>query len=218
MTKRHIAATVLACSLSFGACRPAAETEAPALRRAVADKRAMGIYDALEQLIDERRDRPEDRAYAYQHVRSLPDDKSAGYAFARAAIAGRLAELRGVQAGGLVGEAEQFARQSHQRDPEFMHGAATRMLGTLYVLAPATLLRHGDSERGLELLELLAKRHPEVPENHLRVAEAYVALGDPDPARAHMCLAKAQQARLRPVDRVLLVRLIEDIGGVLACV
>ena len=56
------------------------------------------------------------------------------------------------------------------------------MLGTLYVIAPGALVKHGDSERGLELLEGLVSEHPEIVENHLRLAEAYIALGDPDPA------------------------------------
>ena len=47
-----------------------------------------------------------------------------------------------------VRDVERSARRSRELDPGFRDSAATRLLGTLYVIAPASLLKHGDSEAG----------------------------------------------------------------------
>jgi hypothetical protein len=86
-------------------------------------------------------------------VRRQKEDTAAS-TFARAAVTGRLVQQKGLRAANLVPEIERFARRSRELDPDFRDGAATRLLGTLYVVAPATLLRHGDSEVGLA-----GKRH-----------------------------------------------------------
>ena len=54
--------------------------------------------------------------------------------------------------------------------------------------------------------------HPDVLENHLRLAEAYIALGDPAPAGPHLCRCLANKAALRPDDQRLLQQLIDDAG------
>jgi hypothetical protein len=48
------------------------------------------------------------------------------------------------------------------------------------------------------------------PENHLRVAEAYIALGDEEPAMKHLCFCLARKRNMRLDDRELLESLIED--------
>jgi thioredoxin-like negative regulator of GroEL len=73
-------------------------------------------------------------------------------------------------------------------------------------------LEHGDSEQGLELLEQLVKQHPDVPENQLRLAEAFIALGDPDPAEPHLCASLVQRASLRRDDQQLLDQLVATAG------
>ena len=92
-------------------------------------------------------------------------------------------------------------------------GSATRLLGTLYVLAPARLVKHGDSEAGLEMLEIEVRSHPERLISRLRLAEAYIALGDPDPANEHLCVVRQGEASLSAGDRRLLAKLLEDAGG-----
>ena len=77
--------------------------------------------------------------------------------FARADVTGRLVQQRGFLAANLVPDIERAARRSRELDPNFRDGAATRLLGTLYVIAPAAVLEHGDSEQGLELLEGLVR-------------------------------------------------------------
>ena len=178
---------------------------------------ALGLSDALEALIAEGKDTPEDRGYAYHQVQGIPDNGTAGYAFARAAVIGRFVQAHGLTKGPLIAEMERYARQSRALDPAYRGGAASRMLGTLYVAAPAALLKHGNSEDGLALLEELVKKHPEAPENHLRVAEAYIALGDAKPAHPHLCRCLEKRASLRKDEQKLLDHLVYEAGTELRC-
>jgi hypothetical protein len=193
-------------------CRPDGAAVPPDGGTATVPGDALGVSDSLETQIEEGSASEDDRVRALEQVRAIPDDGSAGYAFARAAVAGRVAELRGIKAGKLVGEAEGFARKSIERDPEFRERAASRMLGSLWVMAPPRLLEHGDSEKGLALLETLAKEQPDEPLNHLRLGEAYIFLGDAEPAVSHLCIVKQGQDALRRDDRALLERLMDEAG------
>jgi hypothetical protein len=191
---------------------PASEVSADVVQ-ATEREDALAVLDGLEGLIAQGRDTEQDRVYAYERVKASPDDGTAGWAFARGALAGRVAELRGAAAGKLVAEAERYARLADTRDAEFRDGAPRRMLGTLYVKAPGRLVEHGDAEDGLAILEDLTETRPDDPRNHLRLAEAYVHLGDPDPARPHLCRTLEQQASLRPDERRLLASVVEEVGG-----
>jgi Tetratricopeptide repeat len=172
---------------------------------------AAGSGDALEGLIEARQDTPGDRTFAYDELRRI-DERSAAATFARAAVTGRLVQQRGLRAAHHVREIEHYAELSRELDPDFRGGAATRLLGTLYVAAPATLLENGDSERGLALLESLADQRPDLLENHLRLAEAYFALGDPDPATDHLCRLVGSREALGRDDRELLESLLQQSG------
>jgi hypothetical protein len=183
----------------------------PELRQAAAGHDALALSDAVEKLIDERRITPEDREAAYDAVREWPQP-TAGYAYARANLVGRLAQIRGMTGALLIAEMEKWARQSVGLNPKFRNSAAKRMLGTLYVLAPASLLKHGDSEKGLELLHEVVEAFPDEPENHLRLAEAYASLGDPEPALESLCFAIANRKRLRPDSQRLLARVRDEYG------
>jgi hypothetical protein len=180
---------------------------------AVAEQSPLTISDTLESLIAVGGDSEDDRAFAYGLVADRPVH-SAADAFARAAIAGRLAQQSGLGAPDLVAEVERFARMSRRLDPSFRNGAAQRMLGTLYVLAPAVLVEHGDSEDGLDLLIDLFERHPDDLQTRLRVAEAYVALNDEEPAHEHLCSCVARIDELRADERELLEHLLEAIEPV----
>jgi hypothetical protein len=172
---------------------------------------ALATADALEALIERGADTPADREFAYQTIRAQKTE-GAAYAFARAAVTGRLVQQRGLRGARQVGEVERWALRSREADPDFRDGAATRLLGTLYVIAPATFLEHGDSEQGLELLEQLVQDRPDVVENHLRLAEAFIALGDPEPAGPHLCTSLAQRDALRRDDQQLLDQLVATSG------
>jgi len=209
-TLRHTVLLLATFALAAG-CSARRQPTHPALIGIAQQHDALALHDALEALIDKGTDRPADRVYAYDSVREYEDD-TAGYAYARAAITGRYVQLRGLLAADLAKDVEFWARRSIELDPTFRDGAATRLLGTVYVVAPATLLKHGNSEVGLDLLEGLVEQHPENPENHLRLAEAYIALGDADPARPHLCRCLAQQSELRADNRRLLKLLVSDVG------
>ncbi len=169
----------------------------------------LAIADALEVLIEQGKDTQADREFALQQIQALSGD-SAAYHFARASVTGRVVQGKGLLGATQLLDAEAEARRSVELDPDFRGGAATRMLGTLYVIAPARLLKHGDSEVGLELLETLTEKHPDVMENHLRLAEAYMMLHDSNPARPHLCIAQAGRGKLRLDDQQLLDRLLRE--------
>jgi hypothetical protein len=189
------------------------DTPIPSAFQAAIDKRdALAIADALEALIAEGKDTPQERQLAYDRIREK-EEPGAEYAFARATVAGRLVQSRGLTAALLVREMETYALRSRELDPAFRNGAATRALGTLYVLAPATLLANGDSEKGLALLERLAKDYPGALENHLRYAEALIALGDSGPATEPLCRCLAKKASLRKDEQTLLDKLFQDAGS-----
>jgi tetratricopeptide (TPR) repeat protein len=210
-----VARALVALTLGLGsaACVSHAAPAGGPLAAAAAKHDALAISDALEALIAEGKEAPADRGFAYDAVRER-EEPTAAYAFARAAITGRLVQAHGLTKSLLIKDAEAWAEKSVALDPNFRDRAATRMLGTLYVLAPAALLAHGDSEKGLDLLEKLVAERPDIPENHLRLAEAYIALGDNAPATPHLCACVAKKERLRKDDQALLQKLLRDAGNV----
>jgi hypothetical protein len=169
---------------------------------------ALDVADALATLIANGAASPADREYAYQRV-SAARVVTAADALGRAIVAGRLAQISGLGAPALVAEVERYARLSAKLDPNLRWGAAERALGTLYVMAPAPLLAHGDSEVGLELLSDVVRRFPEHVPNRLRLAEGYVALDDPEPARPHLCYCASHRSALRADEQKLLDELLE---------
>jgi hypothetical protein len=207
------------CSLrilvpALAACLTACASRTPVhplITAAANQQSALAVSDALEELIAVGKDTPADREYAYAIVCTCTHDTAAD-TFARAAVTGRLVQQKGLLGANLVGDVEKYARRSRELDPTFRDGAATRLLGTLYVVAPAALLKHGDSEEGLSLLEDLTEEHPDVLENHLRLAEAYIALSDPTPACPHLRRCLANKSALRPDDQALLNMLVAGAG------
>jgi hypothetical protein len=181
----------------------------PALAAAARRDGPIAVYDALEALIEAGQDTPADREYAYEMVRWNRED-TADAAFGRAAVTGRLVQERALRGAHLVAEVERDALRSRALDPNFRDGVATRLLGTLYVAAPATFLAHGDSELGLELLQGLVAERPDLLQNQLRLAEAYLALGDLGPANRPLCRCESSREALRRDERVLLDRLVEQ--------
>jgi len=205
--RRSILVVVLA--LACGPKPTRTDTTAPE----AAERDAYAIYEQLETAIEAGQATEDDRVEAYQRAVAVADDRSAAYAFARAALSGRVAELRGAKAGKLVTEAESWARQSIERDPEFRERAATQLLGSLYVMAPGRLVEHGDSETGLEMLEALVEAKPDVASYRLRLAQAYVHLGDEEAAKPQLCASVPLRDRLRKDEQRLLDDLVAETGG-----
>ncbi len=197
--------------LLASSCVTSQGTLNPELVEAAQRRDALVTSDTLEALIERGVDSRADREYAYQEIRAQEED-SAAYAFARAAVTGRLVQQQGLRGASKVRQVELWALRSRTLDPDFRHGAAIRLLGTLYVAAPASFLEHGDSEQGVEMLEQLVQEHPDAVENHLRLAEAYIALGDPEPAAPHLCVCLAQRDALRRDDQQLLDNLLATAG------
>jgi hypothetical protein len=173
---------------------------------------ALALSDALEALIAEGKDTPTDREYALKAIASRPAENTAAYAFARAAITGRVVQSRGgIAAINLVGEVARWGMQSRKLDPSFREGAATRLLGTLCTQAPPSLLPSGcDSEIGIDMLEGLVKARPNNVENRLRLCEAYIFLSDVASALPPCCFALAHKSELRRDEQLLLERLVAD--------
>jgi hypothetical protein len=204
-------ALVAVAMLGLSACvvlRPPGYEE---FKVAVAKGSAIQIYDTLEALIAEDDDTRNDRKNAFAALRNRNED-TAEFQFAWAAVAGRVVQQRGLLAVNLVKQIETHARRSVELDPTSRNGAATRLLGTMYVIAPSSFLEHGNSELGLEMLEGLVVEYPNDPENHLRTAEAYIALNDPEPAAPHLCACLAVRDTMRKDDQKLLENLIADAG------
>jgi tetratricopeptide (TPR) repeat protein len=199
-----VAAVVLSIGVVGCKAKGPAHPDTAAIEAAGDD--ALALFDALEAAIDAGRGSERDRDWAQRRVTSLADDGGPAYPLARAGIAGRAAESRGLAALGLVKDAERWARASIERDPAFRGGEARRLLGTMYVLA-GQYLEHGDSEQGLAMLEALAAEFPGDARNHLRVAQAYVELGDVEGALASWCRANAGASELRSAETKLLTSL-----------
>lgn len=215
MQRRHLppltaAVLALLCTTGIACVRSILGVHAE-LEEVAQSRDASALCEALEVLIDQRRDRRADREFAYDQIRTFSEE-TAAYYYALASITGRLVQDRGLLGAPQIDEMEKAAEKSRALDPTFQEGAATRLLGTLYVFAPATFLEHGDSETGLELLEELTEQMPDVVENHLRLAEAYIALSDPVPAEPHICFSLARRDQLRPDDQRLLDQLIRTVG------
>jgi hypothetical protein len=209
-------ATLFAAALAvLAGCGPLKGLKVPLPRMGAAPVDCLAVSDELETLVEAGTDTPAVRAAAYEKVRQAPCNATSGAAFGRAAVTGRIVQQKGLLAANLVRDVEFYARRSRELDPNFRDLAATRMLGTLYVLAPAALLKHGDSESGLQMLEIMTRDHPDVPENHLRLAEAYVALGDNPSARPQVCQCLGMRTRLRRDDQSLLNQLFAQLtaGG-----
>jgi hypothetical protein len=211
-TRRVLRIAALGSACLAVACAAWRARVSPAIEAAAQRRDPLAVADALEALIAEGKDSPADREYAYSAV-TRDEEDTAAYAFARATVTGRLVQQRGLLGASLVGDVEDWALRSRELDPAFRDGAATRLLGTLWVLTPASLLGHGDSERGLELLAELVREHPDRVENHLRLAEAYVVLNDPAPAETHLCVCLAGEAALRHDEQQLLDQLIRVAGA-----
>jgi tetratricopeptide (TPR) repeat protein len=97
------------------------------------------------------------------------------------------------QALGNLGRLESEMKQAVALSPDIDDGGPLRVLGSLYLKAPAWPSGIGDLDKALELLEKAVKEHPGHPLNHLFYAQALCAEGDEAPlsqARAEYALGE----------------------------
>ena len=94
------------------------------------------------------------------------------------------------QALGNLGRLESEMKQAVALSPDIDDGGPLRVLGSLYLKAPAWPSGIGDLDKALELLEKAVKEHPGHPLNHLFYAQALCAEGD----EATLSQARAEYA------------------------
>ena len=82
------------------------------------------------------------------------------------------------QAMGSLGRLEDEMKKAVALSPDIDDGGPLRLLGTLYLKAPAWPNGIGDRDKALELLEKAVKEHPAHPLNHLFYAQALWDDGD----------------------------------------
>lgn len=77
------------------------------------------------------------------------------------------------------------------KQPQIDEGGPLRVLGLLYVKAPGWPVGPGDLDLGLDLLKKATESYPEHPLNHLFYAEALIADGKKEQARAELDRTRA---------------------------
>ncbi|MBN2197054.1 MAG: hypothetical protein JW751_29890 [Polyangiaceae bacterium] len=207
--------TAVSCTATTSepAAIPPAKAEPEASPELVAAARdsVLSLSDTLETYYATGEPSPRDLSWAYHRVKDVPVT-TAGETYGKAKITARWVQSRGMLAASQLREVEALLLQSQELDANFRQGAAEFMLGVLYVHAPARLVEHGDSEVGLSLLEAHLAQHPDDPPKQLRLAEAYIALNDPDPAHPLLCSCQRRRAALSQSEQVLLDELLKRAG------
>lgn len=82
------------------------------------------------------------------------------------------------------------------QSPDQDFGGPARVLGMLYLKAPAWPQGIGDLESSLEFLRRVAEAHPAHPQNHLFYAEALVEDGQYERAQSQLALVRAWADRV----------------------
>lgn len=109
---------------------------------------------------------------------------------------GEYARRHKLRALGIVPRMVEAAERARERDPSFDHGGPDRVLGGIYLRAPAWPASVGDLDAALEHLEEAVRIAPLWPENHLLLAEAL--LEDDRVAEAADALHRAKELLARP--------------------
>lgn len=114
----------------------------------------------------------------------------------RALCWGARAQVRPLEGLPLVRRMLSAAQRAVALDPSCEHGGPERLLGGLYLRAPAWPVSVGDPELAVEHLQRAVALAPEWPENHLLLAEALWADDRRDEARQALASAEASLSGL----------------------
>jgi hypothetical protein len=120
---------------------------------------------------------------AARRVSRGPDDAEAAYL--QAVNLGLYVQAKGMLAVGRLSELVNLLKIAGTQ-PQIDDGGPLRVLGLLYVKAPAWPVGPGDLDHGLELLKKASESYPEHPLNHLFYAEALMADGKKAEARVEL--------------------------------
>jgi hypothetical protein len=125
---------------------------------------------------------------AARRVSRGPDDAEAAYL--QAVNLGLYVHAKGLTAVGRLSELVKLLKTAGQQ-PQIDDGGPLRVLGLLYVKAPAWPVGPGDLDLGLDLLKKASESYPEHPLNRLFYAEALIADGQKEQARTELERARA---------------------------
>lgn len=117
-----------------------------------------------------------------------PDDAEATYL--QALNLGLYVRAKGLAAVGRLSELVALLKSAGAK-PDLDQGGPLRVLGLLYVRAPAWPVGPGDLDVGLDLLKQAADKYPEHPLNHLFYAQALIEADDSVSARRELDQARA---------------------------
>ena len=130
----------------------------------------------------------EQGAEAARLASSGPDDAEAAYL--QALNLGLYVRAKGLVAVGRLSELVALLKTAGAR-PDLDQGGPLRVLGLLYLRAPAWPVGPGDLDAGLDLLKQAAGKYPEHPLNRLFYAQALIEADDPAGARRELDQARA---------------------------
>ena len=136
----------------------------------------------------------EGKRWAERALALRPDDGAAHYLLAM--NDGQILALYPLNASKTLGAVESHLERALELSPEVDLGGPLRVLGMLYVKAPAWPLGPGDSEAGLELLRRAAKEYPAHPLNHAFLAQALFKEEGPSARPAIAAAVKAARKAL----------------------
>ncbi len=122
---------------------------------------------------------------------SLAHDLSAESPYFAALCYGLRAQTRSRSAVGLVQKMVELGESALSRDPMIQNAGPHRLLGGVYLRAPAWPTSVGDLDSALDHLASAVELSPEWPENHLLLAEAL--LEDECPVEAMEALNAAKE-------------------------
>jgi hypothetical protein len=120
----------------------------------------------------------------------IEDEDPAEAHFYLALCMGARALARNMEGLSLIPRMLKQAETAAEKDPMVAHAGPHRLLGGIYLRAPAWPLSVGDLDEALTHLQRAAELGPQWPENHLMLAEALAEDDRKDEARAAFEKAK----------------------------
>ena len=119
-----------------------------------------------------------------------PDDPAEGHYYLALCIGAR-AQSRKMEGLSLVPKMVEQAEAALSKDPRALHAGPHRVLGGIYLRAPAWPLSVGDLDEALVHLEKATELGPQWAENYLMLAQALIEDGRTEEAKQAVAVARA---------------------------